>query len=64
IVLPEHEKEWLTSYVKAENWITESMNDIETEEQIYKEAKRYIIKQFNVLESESQTDKAEGHTTL
>src|SRR6185312_9105792 len=64
IVLSEHEVEWLTSYVKTENWITESINDIEVEEHLYKEAKRYIIKHFNIPESESQTDEVEGNTTL
>ncbi|CAG8661126.1 1672_t:CDS:1, partial [Paraglomus occultum] len=48
----------------AENWIAKSINDIETEERLYEEAKGYIIKQFNVLESESQTDKVEGRAAI
>ncbi|CAG8612421.1 948_t:CDS:2, partial [Paraglomus occultum] len=38
------------------------MADImQTEEWLYEEAKSYIIKRFNVVESESQTNKTEGH---
>ncbi|CAG8633500.1 9493_t:CDS:2, partial [Paraglomus occultum] len=60
VVLSKHETEWLTSYIKGENWIAESIKNIKTEERLYEEARNYIIEQFNFLESESQTDKTEG----
>jgi hypothetical protein len=47
----------MTTYTKAETYLSEIVTDIETEERLYTLANRFVIERFKVTEWESEEQK-------
>jgi hypothetical protein len=47
----------MTTYTKAETYLSEVVTDIETEERLYTLANRFVIEHFKVTEWESEEQK-------
>ncbi|CAB4413736.1 unnamed protein product [Rhizophagus irregularis] len=56
-LLWEHRQEWMTTYTKAETYLSEIVTDIETEERLYTLANRFVIERFKFTEWESEEQK-------
>jgi len=56
-LLWEHRHEWMTTYTKAETYLSEVVTDIEIEERLYNFANRFVIERFKVSEWESEEQK-------
>ncbi|RIB18066.1 hypothetical protein C2G38_2086696 [Gigaspora rosea] len=44
-VLVYHEKEWQHAYDRANNWMTEQIDDVKTEKELYSACEQYLIQQ-------------------
>ena len=53
----EHRHEWMTTYTKAETYLSENVTDIEIEERLYNFANKFVIERFKVSEWESEEQK-------
>jgi hypothetical protein len=56
-LLWQHKHEWMTTYTKAENYLSETVTDIDTDERLYNLANKFVIERFNITEWESEDQK-------
>jgi hypothetical protein len=47
-LLWKNKEEWMTTYTKAETYLSETVTEVETEERLYSLANKFVIERFKV----------------